>query len=178
MPPALAPAMNMAMPPTPTMAQMTGAAGGLQANPRPYGMGARATAQALPQVQVAQQMPNVQGQVPMTLPAGVALNANGQPVNTQQAPAFWNPMMGARANPNIPVQNTAGMDTAQRRLAAFAPTFLRGAHKLAPGAMESMSPTEKALFGSAARASGIRPEDWDASYKRSRLQTDMSSMRV
>lgn len=58
-------------------------------------------------------------------------------------------------------------DVAQQRLAAFQPMFMRGAQKLAPGALESMSPTEKALFTSAANASGINPDDFNQAYKRS-----------
>ena len=72
----------------------------------------------------------------------------------------------------------ANYDPAAQRLQAFAPVFQAGAHRMGPGAMEAMSPTEKALFQSAARASGINPEDWDQSYKRSRLQTEVSANRV
>jgi hypothetical protein len=169
--------MNQPMPPQPTIAQTTGQAGGMQANP---GLGARFTATG----QMAQPMMgyNMPTQTPSTFgtPAFMqqAITGPVQTGVTQYAQPTWNPNMGARAQRDIPINYTPGMDVAQQRLAAFAPTFLRGAHKLQPGAYESMSPTEKALFGSAARASGIRPEDFESSYKRSRLQTDMSPLRV
>lgn len=98
---------------------------------------------------------------------------NGQPVSFTSSMNKPLPM-GATFN----AQQTAYVDPAQQRLAAFAPTFQAGAHKMKAGAMESMSPTEKALFGSAARASGINPEDWDQSYKRSRLQTGVSANAI
>jgi hypothetical protein len=67
---------------------------------------------------------------------------------------------------------------AQQRLQAFAPVFQAGAHKLAPGALESMSASEKGLFSSAAKASGINPQDFEESYKRSRLQTGVGASAV
>ena len=66
----------------------------------------------------------------------------------------------------------------RQRLNQYGTVFKAGAHKLAPGALESMNPTERSLFNSAARASGIRPEDFDTQYKRSRLQTDVSAMAL
>ena len=66
----------------------------------------------------------------------------------------------------------------QQRLAQYGKVFREGAHRLAPGALESMTPTERSLFSSAARASGIRPEDFEATYKRSRLQTGESALTI
>lgn len=66
-------------------------------------------------------------------------------------------------------------DVAQQRLTAFAPTFKQGAQKMAPGALAAMSPTERGLFNSAAKASGINPADFEQSFNRSRLQTSMSA---
>lgn len=80
------------------------------------------------------------------------------------------PQMGTATAP----QSTYNAAT-QARLNAFAPTFQQGAHKLAPGALEALSPTERSLFNSAAKASGIRPEDFDSAYKRSRLQTGVGA---
>ncbi len=64
------------------------------------------------------------------------------------------------------------------RLNQYGEVFKAGAHKLAPGALEAMSPTERSLFNSAARASGIRPEDFEQQFKRSRLQTQESALAL
>jgi hypothetical protein len=165
--------MNTPMPAS--LAQTMGAQGGMQANPA----GARATARGYvfnPATQQWQAPPRPQP----TLTAAPNAGYQATPMAFDQmfADRAWNPTMGAKVQRQIYTPPVAGGDIAQQRLAAFRPTFQRGAHKLAPGAYEAMSPTERALFGSAARASGLRPEDWEESYKRSRLQTDMSALRA
>lgn len=69
-------------------------------------------------------------------------------------------------------------DVAAQRLAAFQPIFQRGAHKLAPGALEALSPTERGLLTSAAKASGINPADFEQTYKRSHTFNTESAGRV
>jgi hypothetical protein len=88
---------------------------------------------------------------------------------------------GQQGGAAVQGQPTLGMygqapDLAQQRLAAYAPIFQAGAHKLAPGTMEAMTPTEKGLFQSAANASGINPDDFEAQYRRSRLMTNANAL--
>lgn len=122
---------------------------------------------------------NVQGQMPQNDGPSASIS-QAQAANQGQNVAYTKSM-----NQPIPplgqtfqAQQATYADPAAQRLAAFAPTFQAGAHRMGPGAMEAMSPTEKSLFQSAARASGINPEDWEQSYKRSRLQTEVSANRV
>ena len=69
-------------------------------------------------------------------------------------------------------------DKAAQRLAGFAPTLQAGAHKLKAGALAAMSGTERGLFNSAARASGINPDDFEQQFNRSRLQTNFSANQI
>lgn len=113
----------------------------------------------------------------MTNDAGPSPSLSAATAATQGLQTAFTESMNRPLQSAFSAQQTA-MDPAQQRLAAFRPTFQAGAHRMAPGAMESMSATEKALFGSAARASGINPDDWDQSYKRSRLQTNVSANAI
>lgn len=119
-----------------------------------------------------------------------AASATGAPAAyttaMHQAPALQNALGAAQQQiaaqpfaegPRAPTQQQVAQygQEAAGRLANIQPIFQAGAHKLAPGALESMTPTERGLFSSAAKASGIRPEDFEQQYKRSRLQTNVSA---
>ena len=78
------------------------------------------------------------------------------------SPSSVNPQSIVPGSPPIGVS-----DPVAERLSAFQPLFRAGAHKLQAGALESLSPTERGLFQSAAKASGVNPEDYEQSYKRS-----------
>lgn len=105
-----------------------------------------------------------------------SMGAN-QPVAQQQGQQGGQ-MYAAPNNGQLGMSGQGGPDLAQQRLNSFAPTFQAGAHKLAPGTMEAMSPTERGLFNSAAKASGINPDDFQQAYNRSRLQTNVSANQI
>jgi YD repeat-containing protein len=143
-------------------------------------MGFHSAATSLPQTGTIPGLsaPNAQQNVPG---AGQASGpspsvAASQAAAAGQPAAFTtqthDPAQAAFAN----AQQGMPMDPAAQRLAAMQPTIMAGAHKLAPGSMEAMSATEKGLFTSGLKASGMSPDDWDQQYKRSRLQTGVSAL--
>lgn len=123
------------------------------------------------------------------------MHKEGVPAQTQTVPTAFRDQFGAAqtAMPSPQPGNPQGIPTPaaaianvgdpysiedRARLNQYGQVFKAGAHKLAPGSLEAMNPTERSLFNSAAKASGIRPEDFDTQYKRSRLQTDVSAMAL